>query len=86
MTTPIERAIAACGGSQKALGVAIGESKSFVNQWVKGVRPIPERCCPLIEAQTGVRCEELRNDVEWVRNPKGKVVGYHVPLRQKVAA
>lgn len=78
MMTAIERAVEIAGG-QKALGDLIGESKSFVNQLVKGRRPVPLNCCPKIEAATGVTCEELRPDVEWIR-ADGVITGYTVAV------
>ena len=59
----LDRAIAAAGG-QKALGAACGVWQSAVSNWrVRG--SVPAEYCPLIEKATGIRCEELRPDVEW---------------------
>ena len=38
---------------------------SLVSQWASGARAIPAERCPDIERATGVRCEELRPDVNW---------------------
>jgi DNA-binding transcriptional regulator YdaS (Cro superfamily) len=62
--SPIEKAVEAAGG-QKALAEAIGVSASFVNQWVKGVRPVPApHCRSIVRAANGaVSCFDLRPDV-----------------------
>lgn len=57
-------ATAAIGG-QKKLADFLGVKPPTVNQWVNGVRRVPAERCPDIEAATGVRCEELRPDVNW---------------------
>jgi DNA-binding transcriptional regulator YdaS (Cro superfamily) len=48
--------------SQKALADLIGESPSFVNQWIRLDRPVPIPTCVLIEQRTGgaVTRQELR--------------------------
>jgi len=59
----LDKAIARAGG-QKALGAACGVWQTAVSNWrVRG--NVPAEYCPLIEKATGVRCEELRPDVEW---------------------
>ena len=68
-------------GGQAALAHKIGTSPQVVNQWVKGRRPVPARFCPAIEAESGVRCEELLPHLVWTRDPSGVVTGYHVPLK-----
>jgi len=49
-------------------------SKASVSRWKKD--GIPAEVCPDIEALTGVKCEDLRPDVNWSvlrqRSPKGK--------------
>jgi DNA-binding transcriptional regulator YdaS (Cro superfamily) len=62
--SPIERACSVAGG-QAALGRGIGVSAAMVNQWVRGLRPIPAHLCPEIEKLTGIRCEELNDRVDW---------------------
>lgn len=54
-------------GGQASLARAMGVQPPTVNQWAKGDRPVPAERCPQIEAITsgGVRCEELRPDVNW---------------------
>jgi DNA-binding transcriptional regulator YdaS (Cro superfamily) len=63
-------------GGQASLARAMGVQPPTVNQWAKGDRPIPAERCPQIEALTagGVRCEELRPDVNWavLRKPARK--------------
>lgn len=60
----ISRAAKAAGGQAKLAGL-LDVTPPMVNQWVKGTRPIPAERCPEIEAATGVRCEDLRPDVNW---------------------
>lgn len=62
----ISKACAVLGG-QAMLARAIGVSPPTVNQWCKGIRPVPAERCPAIERVTGgtVRCEDLRPDVDW---------------------
>ena len=61
--TPLERAIRTYGGITKLardLGV---NGHSVVYQWAK--TRVPAEWCPEVESLTGVRCEELRPDVNW---------------------
>lgn len=72
-------------GGQTALAklLSVGErkvSQGHVWAWLKRKNP-PEDLCPAIEIATGVTCERLRPDVEWVRDQEGLVTGYHVPVR-----
>lgn len=51
--------------SQVALAKLIGEAPSFVNQWVKGKRPVPAMSCVAIEKATSgevTRAELRPND------------------------
>ena len=64
LESPIERACSIAGG-QAALGRGVGVSAAMVNQWVRGIRPIPAHVCPEIEKLTNVRCEELNQRVDW---------------------
>lgn len=52
-------------GGQAELARRIGKSPGFVNQMVKGVRPIPATLCLAVERATdgGVTRLELRPDV-----------------------
>ena len=54
-------------GSQASLARAIGVKPPTVNQWVKGIRPVPAKRCPAIEKLTSgyVRCEDLLPDADW---------------------
>jgi DNA-binding transcriptional regulator YdaS (Cro superfamily) len=66
--TPLEMACAAVHGSSRLaelLSARIGRpvAKSSVSQWKRG--RVPAERCPDIEAITGIRCEELRPDVDW---------------------
>lgn len=61
--TPLERAITAGGGITK-LARALGlKSHAVINNW-RDAR-VPADFCPDIEGLTGVRCEDLRPDVNW---------------------
>lgn len=68
-------------GSLAAIANACGVSRQAVHRWKR----IPAKCCPAIEAITGIRCEELRDDVEFVREPPvtGTVVKYCVRIKKK---
>ena len=59
----LERAIV-LGGGITALTRALGlTSHTVVHSW--RLNRVPAEHCPLIEAATGVPCEELRPDVRW---------------------
>lgn len=58
----LETAIQKAGGLTK-LSNAINTRPNVVNNWRS--RGVPADSCPDIEAATGVRCEELRPDVNW---------------------
>jgi DNA-binding transcriptional regulator YdaS (Cro superfamily) len=59
----LERAIEAAGGIT-ALARSLGlTSHAVVHSW--RLNRVPADHCPVIEATTGVRCEELRPDVRW---------------------
>ena len=61
--TPLERAIHEAGGPTnlaKALGLS---GHAVIYQWKQN--RVPAEHCPDVEALTGVRCEELRPDVNW---------------------
>lgn len=66
--TPLERAIRLADG-MTALARKLNErghdikGHATVYQWKVG--RVPADYCPDIEAITGVRCEELRPDVNW---------------------
>jgi DNA-binding transcriptional regulator YdaS (Cro superfamily) len=57
--SPIERACDKAG-SQARLARILQVSPTVVNQWVRGVRPVPAPYCPQIEIETGVSRKELR--------------------------
>ena len=71
--TAVAKACVVVGG-QSRLSRVIGVSPATINQWVKGIRPIPEERCPSIEHATSgeVTCEELRPDLVWIRIPDGE--------------
>ncbi|GAA5075640.1 transcriptional regulator [Lysobacter panacisoli] len=76
----LSRAIAASGGKQKGLAEALGITAQALNQWIRAGKPVPPKHCPRIEGETGVRCEELRPDLTWVRGGDGAVLAYQVQL------
>ena len=76
----IQTAISRFPGGQAALARKFGISAQAVNQWNTGRRPVPAKFCPALEADTGVRCEELREDLVWTRNEAGEVTGHHVRI------
>lgn len=59
----LEQAIQKAGGIA-ALASGIDVAASSPSMWKKRKR-VPAEYCPAIERLTGVRCEELRPDVEW---------------------
>lgn len=65
MNIVIERAAVACGG-QAALARMLGLKPPTVNQWVRGVRPVPIEHCFSIERATNgvVTRRDLRPD-DW---------------------
>ena len=52
-------------GSAVELARQIGASSVLISQWASGLRRVPAERCPPIEAATGIRCEDLRPDVNW---------------------
>lgn len=74
----INRAIEIAGG-QSALAAKIGVSAGLVGHWATGRRPVPLGRCAAIEAETGVKAEELRPDAIWQRQG-GRITGYVTPV------
>lgn len=69
-TQSLNNAIKAAGGIAafaRSLGL---KSHSVANQW--RLTRVPAEFCPDIENLTGVRCEELRPDVNWAVLRKNK--------------
>ena len=54
-------------GSQSALARKLGVAPSTVNQWVKGKRPVPDRCAVLMyELSKGIASGKLLSpDFPW---------------------
>lgn len=61
--TPLDRAIKIIGGTTKLAKELNLSGHAVVYQW--GKTRVPAEKCPDIEAITGVKCEELRPDVNW---------------------
>jgi DNA-binding transcriptional regulator YdaS (Cro superfamily) len=59
----LEKAIEKAGGIA-ALASLIGVATSSPSMW-KARGRVPAEHCPAIEKETGVRCEDLRPDVNW---------------------
>lgn len=57
-THPLDRP-----GVRALLGSELGVSTQAITNWKAG--RIPADRCPDIEALTGIKCEELRPDVNW---------------------
>ena len=70
--TAITSAIEKCGTGQAGLAGQLGVSPQAVNQWVRGVRPVPPRLAIAIEAATGVSRHDLRPDVFGPAPEKGE--------------
>jgi len=64
-TQAIERSVSSAG-TQAELARRVGVTPSMVNQWIKGVRPVPVDKCASIERATAgdVRRWDLRPD-DW---------------------
>lgn len=64
-TTPIQKAIKACGSNKANFARLVGVTPAMVWQWENERRPVPASRCAAIEAATGgtVTRYELRPDV-----------------------
>lgn len=70
-------------GSQSALARACGVKQGHVWAWLnREGYAVPLESCPDIERATAgaVRCEDLRPDVDWLRDSTGQVTGYQVRI------
>lgn len=84
LSSELDIAIEAVGGSQSALAMAIGVRQPTISEWARGERAIPEARCPDIERVSDGKasCERLRTDIAWHRiadkswpwHPKGRPV------------
>lgn len=66
--SPLEKACQAVDGSTRLAELLTAKldrtvSKASISRWKK--ERIPAEVCPDIEELTGVKCEELRPDVNW---------------------
>ncbi len=66
----LDRAIELAGG-QCALGRKISTTQQNIQWWATKPTPVNPRYAVRIEKATGVKVEELRPDLDWVR-AKGK--------------
>lgn len=73
--TAITKAISIIGGPSE-LARQLGVTPQAVCFWRDGARALPAEHCPSIERLTSgeIRCEDLRNDVDWsfIRGTKKK--------------
>jgi len=62
---PIDRAVDIVPGGQAELARSISVTPQALNQWVKGIRPVPAKHCIAIELATNgaVTRYQLRADV-----------------------
>lgn len=74
----LQRAIEVAG-TPAELARRIGLSPQAIFKW-QAKRGVPLNRCAAVEDATGVRCEELRPDVQWMRDKGGAVIGHVVPL------
>lgn len=72
----LELAIKSAGGVSK-LADSLGVSQSVVSNW-KARGQVPAERCPFIEAATSIPCEQLRSDLDWLRDESGAITGYCV--------
>ena len=68
--TPLEalqEAVKLGGGTPATLAKGIGGKvlRQHIENWLRNGRGVPAAHCPAVERATGIRCEELRPDVEW---------------------
>lgn len=58
-------------GSQRRLAALLGITPATVNQWVMGIKPVPQERAATIERLTdgSVTADILRPDVRWIRVP-----------------
>lgn len=67
---PVDIAASAFGETTAGLARKLGVSKGAAHQW-KRPNAIPESHCVVIERDTNAKatCEQLRDDIAWVRVP-----------------
>lgn len=63
MKDVINRAIKAAGGMAAFVEAVGAPSAKAVTAWK--LTRVPAEYCPRIEKVTGIRCEELRPDIDW---------------------
>jgi len=73
-------------GGLAGLARACRISSAAVAKWRERGVPL-DRCAAIESATKGqVRCEDLRNDVDWTRDERGHVTGYHVRVSASIDA
>ena len=63
LQTPLARAIKVAGGISAMARTLKLSGHAVIQQW--RINQVPAEHCPDIEALTGIKCEELRPDVNW---------------------
>lgn len=77
---PLEQAIENLG-SQSALARACGVKQGHVWAWLnRDGYQVPAEHCPAIEQATGVKADDLRPDMRWIRDKAGRITGYMTPV------
>lgn len=88
-TTPNQSALARailCAGSQLAFARSLRRedgtpvAQSTVSTWLLRDRQIAPEYGAQVERLYNVRCEELRNDLDWQRDESGAVIGWLLPV------
>jgi DNA-binding transcriptional regulator YdaS (Cro superfamily) len=69
--------------SAAELARSCGVSREAARHWLSGASAPSLQHIPAIEAASNgaIRAEDLRPDVEWKRDRKGRITGYTVPVK-----
>jgi DNA-binding transcriptional regulator YdaS (Cro superfamily) len=65
-------------GGVRPLAAALGMLPAVIYPWVDSDGECPLAYCAAVEQATGVKCDELRSDVVWLRTDT-EVIGYVMP-------
>lgn len=83
MKTPIKIAVSIIGGTGKTgklrpgkTAKLLGIASPTVSQWLSGIKRMPAKYAPKIEAASGVRCEDLCPGVKFNRDKKGRAISF----------
>jgi DNA-binding transcriptional regulator YdaS (Cro superfamily) len=88
MVDPISKAVEACGSEAELARRLGGKVRGgHIYYWRRSGSVPLDRCAAIESATLGkVRCEDLRPDVQWQRDPAGRVTGYLVPVNDPPSA